>query len=128
MLVVQAGVAGALNGWPAVLMTWPDRTQAPCWPRAGTATRHLIEDFCRRPAPEGAAEAAKGLTERELEVTRLIAHGLSNAEIAARLYLSEATIKSHVARTLGTWQLKHSGSVGEALGIWFKTSVPGSVL
>ena len=40
------------------------------------------------------------LSERELEVVRLVAQGLSNAEVVARLYLSEATVKSHVARVL----------------------------
>jgi len=74
---------------------------------APSITRRLIEDFCRRPAPDGvAAEAARQLTERELEVVKLIAKGLSNAEIAARLYLSEATVKSHVARVLAKLGLR----------------------
>jgi DNA-binding NarL/FixJ family response regulator len=62
-------------------------------------TRRLIEDFCRGPAP-GAPVAAGRLSERELDVVRLVAQGRSNAEIAAGLYLSEATIKSHIARIL----------------------------
>ena len=54
-----------------------------------------------RPARGDAAASATGrLSERELEVVRLVAQGLSNAEIAAKLYLSEATVKSHIARIL----------------------------
>jgi DNA-binding NarL/FixJ family response regulator len=68
---------------------------------APAITRRLIEDFCRGPAPSAAADGAAGrLTERETSIVLLIAQGLSNAEIAARLYLSEATVKSHVARVL----------------------------
>jgi DNA-binding NarL/FixJ family response regulator len=59
---------------------------------APSITRRLVEDFCRRPAPDGAAaEAASQLTGRELDVVKLVAKGLSNAEIAGQLYLSDAT-------------------------------------
>jgi DNA-binding NarL/FixJ family response regulator len=68
---------------------------------APAITRRLIEDFCRGPAPGATAATAAGrLSERELDVVRLVAQGLSNAEIAARLYLSETTVKSHIARIL----------------------------
>ena len=69
---------------------------------APAITRRLIEDFCRGPAPGGTTDGsdAGGLSEREREVVRLIAAGLSNAEIASSLYLSEATIKSHITRIL----------------------------
>ena len=74
---------------------------------APSITRRLIEDFCRGPAPDGAAgDAARHLTERELEVVQLVAKGLSNAEIAGRLYLSDATVKSHVARILAKLGLR----------------------
>jgi DNA-binding NarL/FixJ family response regulator len=47
-----------------------------------------------------------GLTPRELEVLRLLARGMSNAELAAQLTLSEATVKTHVARILAKLQLR----------------------
>jgi DNA-binding NarL/FixJ family response regulator len=71
---------------------------------APAITRRLIEDFCRGAAP--GTSAAGHLTERELDVVRAIAQGLSNAEIAARLCLSEATVKSHVARVLAKLDLR----------------------
>jgi DNA-binding NarL/FixJ family response regulator len=74
---------------------------------APAITRRLIEDFCRGPAPgTPAGGAAGGLSEREREVVRLIATGLSNTEIASRLYLSEATIKSHITRVLARLGLR----------------------
>jgi DNA-binding NarL/FixJ family response regulator len=74
---------------------------------APAITRRLIDDFCRGPAPGAATtSAAAPLSERELEVVRLIARGLSNAEVAAKLYLSEATVKSHVARILAKLGLR----------------------
>ena len=76
-------------------------------PLAPAITRRLIEDFCAGPAP-GAEDtaAARRLSERELGVVQLVAQGLSNAEIAARLYLSEATVKSHIARILAKLGLR----------------------
>jgi DNA-binding NarL/FixJ family response regulator len=73
---------------------------------APSITRRLIEDFCERPPPGGRSEATSDLSERELEVVRLMARGLSNAEIARELYLSEATVKSHVARILAKLRLR----------------------
>ena len=74
---------------------------------APAVTRRLVEDFCQGPAPgTPAASAAGGLSERELGVVRLVAQGLSNAEIAARLYLSEATVKSHIVRILAKLGLR----------------------
>jgi DNA-binding NarL/FixJ family response regulator len=74
---------------------------------APAITRRLIEDFCRGPAPSAeSAATSEGLSERELGVVRLVAHGQSNAEIAASLYLSEATIKSHIARILAKLRLR----------------------
>jgi DNA-binding NarL/FixJ family response regulator len=68
---------------------------------APAITRRLIEDFCRGPGPgTPAADIAENLSERELGVVRLVAQGQSNAEIADRLFLSQATVKSHIARIL----------------------------
>ncbi|HEY5016347.1 MAG TPA: response regulator transcription factor [Streptosporangiaceae bacterium] len=74
---------------------------------APAVTRRLIEDFCNGPAPGALVPgAAGGLSERELGVVRLVAQGLSNAEIAATLYLSEATVKSHIVRILAKLGLR----------------------
>ncbi len=74
---------------------------------APSITRRLVERFAPRPAPGQTAmpglagpAAPAVLTPRELEVLGLVARGLSNAEIAATLVLSEATVKTHVARIL----------------------------
>jgi DNA-binding NarL/FixJ family response regulator len=68
---------------------------------APAVTRRLIERYVSRPPGDTARrERFAELTERELEVLQLITRGLSNAEIGARLFLSEATVKTHVTRIL----------------------------
>jgi DNA-binding NarL/FixJ family response regulator len=67
---------------------------------APTVTRRLIDEIARRPATDPSTHALESLTERELSVMRLIARGMSNAEIATELYLGEATVKTHVGRIL----------------------------
>lgn len=63
-------------------------------------TRRLLDRFAARTAPARRPDLLDTLTEREHEVLRLLARGESNAEIAGRLYLGEATVKTHVSRVL----------------------------
>jgi DNA-binding NarL/FixJ family response regulator len=72
---------------------------------APSITRRLIAEFVRRPLTSD-EPALTELTAREREVLVLIAQGLSNAEIAGRLYLSEATVKTHVKRVLAKLALR----------------------
>lgn len=70
-------------------------------------TRTLISDYASRPAaPQTSAALQAVLTERELDVARLVARGHSNAEIAAQLFLAEQTVKTHVSRILSKLQLR----------------------
>ena len=78
-------------------------------------TRRLLEEYAHqlpdlsdgaKVGPGGEQLAVAGLTEREHEVLLLVAEGLSNAEIAERLYVSEATVKSHVGRLLAKLGLR----------------------
>ena len=68
---------------------------------APSVTRHLIEEFVRRPEPGSAAPVElTGLTEREVEVLTHVARGRSNAEIAVALFVTPATVKTHLSRLL----------------------------
>lgn len=69
-------------------------------------TRRVIEEFARTPTPGPVPPEVAGLTEREYEVLHQVARGLSNAEIAATLVVSEATVKTHVARMLAKLGLR----------------------
>ncbi len=106
---LRAGAAGFL-----LKATPPDRLVAGIHTvAAGDAllapmlTRRLIEEHIRRPPPvTGVPEALRQLTERELEVLRKIAGGWSNEEIAQQLFVSEATVKTHVNRILAKLGLR----------------------
>jgi DNA-binding NarL/FixJ family response regulator len=76
---------------------------------APTVTRRLISEFARLRPHAAAAPSTDGLatlTPRETEVLRLVAEGLSNPEIAARLVVTEETVKTHVSRVLAKLGLR----------------------
>jgi DNA-binding NarL/FixJ family response regulator len=65
-----------------------------------SVTRRVIDRMARQPAPQPGAAGLELLTPREREVLELLAGGLSNAEIAAKLVIEESTVKTHVKRVL----------------------------
>ena len=67
---------------------------------APSITRRLIEEFANGGGSLRPVSGLDDLTEREVEVLRLMARGLSNVEIAAELFLGETTVKTHVSRVL----------------------------
>ncbi|RNG04465.1 response regulator [Streptomyces botrytidirepellens] len=74
---------------------------------APAITRRLVQRFARRGSDTAALHRdLASLTPRELEVLGLLARGLSNAELATRLHLAEATVKTHVARILAKLGLR----------------------
>ena len=73
---------------------------------APTVTRRLLDRFARTLPDEKPPPALETLTARELEILRLVAGGLSNAEIADQLVVTEATVKTHVSSVLRKLQLR----------------------
>jgi DNA-binding NarL/FixJ family response regulator len=74
---------------------------------APSVTRRLIQEFAKRPEPQARkAKELETLTDREREVLREVARGLTNAEIAARLHVAETTVKTHVAHLLDKLELR----------------------
>jgi DNA-binding NarL/FixJ family response regulator len=75
---------------------------------APSVTRRLLDRFASRlpAADEPTPATVSALTEREVEVLRLVARGLSNAEIAAKLFVSETTVKTHVGHMLTKLSLR----------------------
>jgi DNA-binding NarL/FixJ family response regulator len=70
-----------------------------------TVTKRVIAQFARAPRPSPPSEFDE-LTEREREIFRLLADGLSNAEIGARLFISETTVKTHITHILQKLNLR----------------------
>jgi DNA-binding NarL/FixJ family response regulator len=100
---LRAGASGFLlkDTSPAALLTGIRTVAFGEGMLAPTITRRLIEEFSLRPETGPApARRLDALTEREREVLLLIARGLSNTELAARLYVSMATVKTHISRLL----------------------------
>jgi DNA-binding NarL/FixJ family response regulator len=74
---------------------------------APTVTRRLLDHFADQlPGPQQQPPELARLTERELEILTLLAGGLSNAELAERLFLSETTVKTHVSSVLRKLELR----------------------
>lgn len=69
-------------------------------------TRRLIERFVSQPAPGIVPASIAALSDRERDVLGLLAQGLSNSEVATRLFVSDATVKTHVARLLAKLQVR----------------------
>ncbi|WP_370626913.1 response regulator [Salinibacterium sp. ZJ450] len=69
---------------------------------ASAVTRRLLEQF----SPRVVSAAASALSDREAEVARLVARGLSNADVGRQLFLSEATVKTYVSRLLAKLELR----------------------
>jgi DNA-binding NarL/FixJ family response regulator len=92
---------------------------------APSVTQRLIEQFVRRPPPGSTAPGLEELTERERDVLQLLARARSNAEIAAELFVSEATVKSHVNRILRKLDLRDRA---QAIVLAYETGLvaPGS--
>ncbi len=86
-----AGVHAAANG---------DALIAP------SVTRRLLTEFAQRPRPADAHRALASLTERERDILLRLGRGMSNTEIAADLFLGEATIKTHVGNVLAKLKLR----------------------
>jgi DNA-binding NarL/FixJ family response regulator len=112
---VYAALAAGASGFllkdvtPEQLVTAVRTVQAGDALLAPSITRRLVERFAPRagrPAGPSVHADLSDLTPRELEVLRLVARGLSNGELAAQLSLSEATVKTHVARIFAKLQLR----------------------
>ncbi|MFF0466452.1 response regulator [Micromonospora zamorensis] len=100
---LRAGASGFLlkDTPPADLLTGIRVVAAGEGLLAPTVTRRLIDEFARQPEPtRPLPRQLDGVTERERQVLALIARGLSNAELATHLNLSQATVKTHVGRLL----------------------------
>ncbi|MEE1743566.1 response regulator [Streptomyces sp. NPDC006641] len=106
---LRAGAAGFLlkDTSPAEVLTAIGVVAAGDALLAPSVTPRLIAEFARRPEPtRPPSRLLDAITNRELEVLGLIARGLSNTEITEHLYLSVATVKTHIGRLLAKLQAR----------------------
>jgi len=73
---------------------------------APSVTKRIIKEFARRPVRQKEKDKLSDMTDRELEVLRLIAKGKTNAEIASDLFVGEATVKTHISNLLAKLDLR----------------------
>lgn len=106
---MKAGASGFMlkNAPPARLVDAVRATAAGEAELSPAIVRRMVDEFVARPRP-GATRPAEleELTDRELDVLKLLARGLSNSEIANTLFLGEATVRTHVSRILTKLQLR----------------------
>jgi DNA-binding NarL/FixJ family response regulator len=106
---MKAGASGFMlkNAPPQRLVDAVHATAAGEAQLAPAIVERMLQEFVRRPAP-GATRPPEldELTKRELDVLKLVARGLSNAEVAAELFLGDATVRTHVSRILLKLQLR----------------------
>ena len=105
---LQAGASGFLlkNAPPEELLRAVRVVAAGDALLAPSVTRRIIEQFARRPVRPELGTQLEALTQREREVLTLLARGKSNAELAAELFVSEGTIKTHVSSLLAKLDLR----------------------
>jgi DNA-binding NarL/FixJ family response regulator len=105
---IRAGASGfLLKDVPPAELAYAVRTVAAGNTLLAPAiTRRLVEEFVSRPAPGRGDPRLARLTDRETEVLELVGRGLSNAEVAERLVVSETTAKTHVSRILTKLDLR----------------------
>jgi DNA-binding NarL/FixJ family response regulator len=105
---LRAGAAGFLlkDVTADRLVAAVEETAAGETPMAGSVLRRVIDQFVRRLPDPGATNRLGELSERETEVFALVGAGLTNQEIAERLFISVATVKSHVRHILAKLDLR----------------------
>jgi DNA-binding NarL/FixJ family response regulator len=105
---LQAGASGFLlkNAPPEQLVDAVRVVAAGEALLAPSVTRRIIEQFARKPVEPGVQERVASLTQREREVLVLLAGGKSNSELAAALFVTEGTVKTHVSSLLAKLGLR----------------------
>jgi DNA-binding NarL/FixJ family response regulator len=73
---------------------------------APSVTRRVIAKFAQKPKPRDYTDSLDRLTAREVDILKSVAHGLTNAEIARELFISEATVRTHVSNLLSKLELR----------------------